>query len=62
MSERMVTRRSKHIELIYNFIRQQVQNGMIKLQYVQSDADIFMKPLANTKFCFYFKNLLNIVM
>ncbi|GBP10776.1 Copia protein [Eumeta japonica] len=62
IAEQLETRRSKHIELKYHFIRQQVQDGKIKLKYIQTDcqlADIFTKPLAKNKFCL-FKNLLNI--
>ena len=45
--------RSKHIELKYHFIRDMVQRGAIKLQYIHTDeqiADILTKPLSFGKF------------
>ena len=41
--------RSKHIELKYHFIRDMVQRGAIKLQYIHTNeqiADILIKPLS----------------
>jgi len=41
-------RKTKHIDLKYHFIRDQIINGKIELQYCQSTemlADIFTKPL-----------------
>jgi len=40
--------RSKHIDIRYNFLRDQVGKNMIKLEYYRSEdqiADIFIKPL-----------------
>ncbi|KAK8942669.1 hypothetical protein KSP39_PZI009511 [Platanthera zijinensis] len=48
--------RTKHIELRYHFIREHVENGDIDLQYVSTDrqvADIFTKPLDESKFSFF---------
>lgn len=62
IAEQLETKRSKHIDLKYHFIRQQVQEGNIQLQYIQSDdqiADVFTKPLLRTKF-YFFRKLLNI--
>jgi hypothetical protein len=45
--------RSKHIEIMYHFIRDRIQKGAVKLQYVPTDqqvADILTKPLAKGKF------------
>ena len=45
--------RSKHIEIIYHFIRKLVENGDIKMEYYRSEqqvADIFTKPLGITSF------------
>jgi hypothetical protein len=45
--------RSKHIEIRYHFIRDRVQKGAVKLQYIPTDqqvADILTKPLAKGKF------------
>jgi hypothetical protein len=48
--------RSKHIEIIYHFIRDRVLKGVVKLQYIPIDeqlADIFTKPLVKGKFVFF---------
>ena len=45
--------RTKHIEIRHHFIRDHVQNSDILLEYVCTDnqlADIFTKPLDETKF------------
>ena len=45
--------RSKHIGIKYHSIRDMVEKGAVKLQYVVTEeqtADIFNKPLARTKF------------
>jgi KUP system potassium uptake protein len=45
-------KRSKHIDIRYHYVREQVLNGTIKLQYIPSDenlADMFTKPLAEPK-------------
>lgn len=44
---------TKHIDLRYHFIREAVENGKIKMEYLPSGdniADIFTKPLAKVKF------------
>jgi hypothetical protein len=44
--------KSKHIEIKYHFIRDMIQKGVVKLQYVPTDqqvADILTKPLAKGK-------------
>ena len=46
--------RTKHIEIRYHFIRDHVQKGDIKLDFVKSEmqlADIFTKPLNEERFC-----------
>jgi len=46
--------RTKHIEIRYHFIRDHVQNGNIKIEFVASEnqlADIFTKPLNEETFC-----------
>jgi hypothetical protein len=48
--------RSKHIEIRYHFIRDRVQKGAVKLQYISTDeqvADILTKPLVKGKFVFF---------
>ena len=45
--------KSKHIEIKYHYIRDMVQRGAVKLQYVETKkqiADVLMKPLARVKF------------
>ena len=45
--------KSKHIEIKYHSIRDMVQRGAMKLQYVANEehiADVLKKPLAKVKF------------
>ena len=45
--------KSKHIDIKYHYIRDMVQRGAVKLQYVVMDeqiADVLMKPLARVMF------------
>jgi hypothetical protein len=45
--------RSKHIEIRYHFIRDKIQKGAVKLQYIatyQQLVDILIKPLVKGKF------------
>ena len=44
--------RSKHIDIKYHFIRNEIQNGTVDIQYVPTDqnwADIFTKPVGKPK-------------
>jgi hypothetical protein len=44
---------SKHIEIQYHYIRDMVQRGVVKLQYVGTNeqvADVLTKPLSRVKF------------
>jgi hypothetical protein len=46
--------RTKHIEIRYDFIRDHVQKGDIKLKFVSTDsqwANILTKPLIKEQFC-----------
>ena len=55
--------KSKHIEIKYNYIRDMVQKGAVKLQYVAMDEhidDVLMKPMAMVKFE-YFKEKLGVL-
>ena len=48
--------KSKHIEVRYHFIRDMVQEGAIKLEYVPIEekvVDVFTKPLAHVKFEYF---------
>ena len=55
--------KSKHIEIKYHYIRDMVQRGAVKLQYVATEeqiADVLMNPLARVKFE-YFKDKLGVL-
>ena len=50
----------KYIEIKYHYIRDMVQRGAMKLQYVVTEdqiADVLMKPLARVKFEYFRENL-----
>ena len=50
----------KHIEIKYHYIRDMVQRGEMKLQYVAMDEqidDVLTKPLARVKFEYFRENL-----
>jgi hypothetical protein len=52
--------RSKHIEIRYHYIRDMVQRGALKLQYIITDeqvADVLTKPLSHIKFEYFRDNL-----
>ncbi|GKC48845.1 retrotransposon protein, putative, ty1-copia subclass, partial [Tanacetum coccineum] len=52
--------RSKHIDVRYHFIKQQVENGVVELYFVRTEyqlADIFTKALPRERFNFLVKNL-----
>ena len=52
--------KSKHIKIKYHYIRDMVQRGVVKLQYVTTEehiADVLMKPLARVKFKYFKENL-----
>jgi hypothetical protein len=55
--------KSKHIEIGYHYIRDMVQRGVVKLQYIGTDdqvVDVLTKPLSRVKFE-YFRDKLGIV-
>ena len=48
--------KSKHIEIKYQYIRDMVQRGAVKLQYVatyEHIANVLTKPLAKVKFEYF---------
>ena len=52
--------KSKHIEIKYHYIRDMVQRGAVKLQYVVMEeqiADALTKPLARMKFEYFREKL-----
>ena len=55
--------KSKHIEIKYFYIRDMMQKGAIKIQYVSTDeqvVDVLTKPLSWIKFE-YFQDKLGVV-
>jgi hypothetical protein len=55
--------KSKHIKIRYHYIRDMVQKGVVKLQYVATDeqiTDVLTKPLSRVKFV-YFRDKLAVV-
>jgi hypothetical protein len=64
MTENLVFHdRSKHIEIRYHYIRDMVQRGALKLQYISMDeqvVDVLTKLLSRVKFE-YFRDKLGIV-
>ena len=55
--------KSKHIEIKYQYIRDMVEKGVVKLQYVATDewaVDVLTKPLSKVKFE-YFRDKLGVV-
>ena len=52
--------KSKHIKIKYHYIRDMVQRGEVKLQYVATDEqidDVLTKPLTRVKFEYFKENL-----
>nr|GFB81123.1 hypothetical protein [Tanacetum cinerariifolium] len=52
--------RAKHIDVRYHFIKEQVENGIVKLYFVQMKyqlVDIFTKPLPRERFNFLIEKL-----
>ena len=52
--------KSKDIEIKYHYIRDMVQRGVVKLQYVVTDkqiTDVLTKPLAILKFEYFREKL-----
>ncbi|GJY25239.1 hypothetical protein Tco_0399965 [Tanacetum coccineum] len=51
---------SKHIDIHYHFIKEQVENGIVELYFVRTEyqlADIFTKPLPRERFNFLIDKL-----
>nr|GEW42650.1 hypothetical protein [Tanacetum cinerariifolium] len=52
--------RAKHIDVRYHFIKEQVENGIVKLYFVRTEyqlADIFTKPVLRERFNFLIEKL-----
>ena len=52
--------KSKHIEIKYHYIRDMVQRGAMKLQYVATDeqiANVLIKLLDKVKFVYFLEKL-----
>jgi hypothetical protein len=55
--------KSKHIEIKYHYVRDMVQKGAVRLQYIATDeqvADVLTKPLSRVKFE-YFRDKLGVI-
>ena len=55
--------KSKHIEIKFHYIRDMVQRGLMKLQYVATEeqiTNVLTKPLARVKFV-YFRERLGVI-
>ena len=55
--------KSKHIEIRYHYIRDMVQRGVVKLQYVgthEQVANVLIKPLSRVNFE-YFRDKIGVV-
>ena len=61
LSENMVFHDElKHIEIKFHYIRDMVQRGVVKLQYVATNehiVDVLMNPLARVNFEYFKENL-----
>nr|GEW52175.1 retrovirus-related Pol polyprotein from transposon TNT 1-94 [Tanacetum cinerariifolium] len=52
--------RAKHIDVLYHFIKERVENGIVELYFVPTEyqlADIFKKPLPRERFNFLIEKL-----
>ena len=52
--------KSKHIEIKYHYIRDMVERGAVKLEYVATNnkiVDVLTKPLSRVKFEHFRENL-----
>nr|GEU71158.1 copia protein [Tanacetum cinerariifolium]GEU71313.1 copia protein [Tanacetum cinerariifolium] len=52
--------RAKHIDVLYHFIKEQVENGIVELHFVRTEyqlADIITKPLPRERFNFLIDKL-----
>jgi hypothetical protein len=60
---RRFSKRTKHVELKYNFIREAIENNKVKLHYIQSEelmAGLLTKALSGPK-TEYFRHKLNLI-
>ena len=65
MSKNPESKRCRHIDIRYHFIREMVRDQLIDLIYVPSAdqiADLFTKPLGHRKFINLFDKVVNIDM
>ena len=56
----MFHEKSKHIEIKYHYIRDMVQRGAVKLQYVAMEehiADVLTEQLSRVKFEYFMENI-----
>jgi hypothetical protein len=53
--------RTKHIDMKYHFIREQIKSGLVDVQFVRTSenhADVFTKNLGIEKFSFHMENIM----
>lgn len=53
-------KRLKHMDVKYNFVKEKVENGDIKIDYVctrEQLADVLTKPICNKQFCYLINKL-----
>ena len=53
----------KHIEIKFHYIRDMVERGEMKLQYMETNKqidDVFIEPLSRVKFD-YFREILGVI-
>ena len=53
--------RSKHIDIRYHFIREEIQKGVLQLVHIPSDhniADMFTKPVSKVKLCEFMRTII----
>ncbi|GJZ42645.1 retrovirus-related pol polyprotein from transposon TNT 1-94, partial [Tanacetum coccineum] len=56
----LIDKLANHIDIHYHFIKEQVENGIVKLYFVRTEyqlADIFTKPLPRERFNFLIEKL-----
>jgi ribonuclease HI len=53
--------RTKHIDMTYHFIREQIKNGLVEVKFVRSEenhTDLFTKNLGSEKFNYHSKSIM----
>jgi hypothetical protein len=64
MKNCVFNRRSKHIDVRYHFLTENIQSGKINVSYISTSgnvADMFTKPLGNIKFKIFKTQLVGLI-